>query len=163
MLDQEVNKALNKQLNRELYNAYMYLAMSAYFDRQGLAGFAKFFRKHAEEELSHAMKIYNYIIDRGGEVELYEISAPKSTWRDVAEVIEDFYKQEVDNTQNIWKIVDLVRGKGDKATENFLQWFIQEQVEEEKLASDILSKVKIARNYPPALFQLDRLYGEYQG
>lgn len=160
LLDGEVLNALNRQLNQELQNAYLYLAMAGYFDSLNLAGFAHYFKVQAEEELKHAMKIYSYIVDRGGRVELFDIPRPKSQWGGIEGAIEEFYSAEVANSQRIWGLAELAERKGDRATESFLKWFIDEQVEEEKNASELLAKVKLARDSPPALLALDSMLAQ---
>ncbi len=153
---EEVFRALNEQLNAELRNAYLYLAMAGFFAEKGLSGFSHFFRVQAREELGHAMKIYDYILDRGGKVVLSNVSAPKQSWDSVLSAVSDFVRSEEENTRRIWRLVDVARGEGDKATEVFLNWFVEEQVEEEKLAQDLLAKVKLVGDNPAALLALDR-------
>jgi len=150
----------NRQMNQELRNAYFYLAMAAYFDSLSLTGFAHYFKVQAREELEHAMKFYEFMVDRSWEVELQDIPKPKTKWSSVLEAVEDFLAAEVENTKRIWRIVDLAREVGDKAAENFLQWFVSEQVEEEKSASELLAKVKLAKDQPAALLAIDRMLAE---
>ncbi len=156
MLVEEVLKALNKQLNEELKNAYLYLAMAAYFDEKSLDGFAHFFKVQAKEELGHAMRIYEYIIARNGRIELHDIPKPETNWKNIVEAIERFYQAEVENTKRIWKLVDLAEKHGDKATVSFLKWFIDEQVEEEQMASDLKAKIELVANNPPGILALNR-------
>jgi ferritin len=150
----------NRQMNQELRNAYLYLAMTAYFDSLSLTGFANYFRVQAKEELGHAMRFYDFMVDRGWEVELQEVPKPKTKWSSVLEAAEDFLAAETENTKRIWRLVDVAREAGDKAAENFLQWFVSEQVEEEKNASELLAKVRMARDQPAALLALDRALAE---
>lgn len=150
----------NRQLNQELRNAYLYLSMAAYFDSLSLTGFAHYFKVQAREELGHAMKFYGFITDRGWSVELSEIPKPKAGWSSILEAAEDFLKAEQENTQRIWKMVDLARQAGDKAAENFLQWFVSEQVEEEKNASELLAKVKMIKDQAAGILALDRTLAE---
>jgi ferritin len=150
----------NRQMNQELRNAYLYLAMTAYFDSLSLTGFANYFRVQAKEELGHAMRFYDFMVNRGWEVELQEVPKPKTKWSSVLEAAEDFLAAETENTKRIWRLVDLAREAGDKAAENFLQWFVSEQVEEEKNASELLAKVRMARDQPAALLALDRALAE---
>lgn len=160
MLSGEVLEALNRQLNQELQNAYLYLSIASYFDELSLSGFAHYFKVQAREELEHAMKIYNYIIDRSGRVELFDVPKPKSSWGSILEVVEEFYRAETENTKKIWSLVELARSKGDKATESFLKWFIDEQIEEEKNAADLLAKVKLVKDSPAALLALDNMLAQ---
>jgi ferritin len=160
MLSKEIEESLNRQLNQELQNAYLYLSMAAYFSSLNLGGFAHYFLVQAREEVEHAMKIFNYISDRGGRVELYEVPKPKSGWESVERAVEDFYSAEVANTRRIWELVELSRRVGDKATESFLKWFIDEQVEEERNAQELLAKVRLVKDSPAALLMLDRVLAE---
>ncbi len=156
MSSEKVFRALNEQLNAELRNAYLYLAMASFFAEKGLSGFSHFFRVQAREELGHAMKIYDYILDRGGRVVLSDVPAPKQSWDSILSAVSDFIRSEEENTRRIWRLVDVAREEGDKATEVFLNWFVEEQVEEEKLAQDLLAKVKLVGDNPVALLALDR-------
>jgi ferritin len=156
----DLRAEFNRQMNQELRNAYLYLAMAAYFDSLSLTGFAHYFKVQAREELGHAMKFYEFMVDRGWEVELQDVPNPKTKWGSVLEATEDFLAAETENTKRIWRLVDLAREAGDKAAENFLQWFVSEQVEEEKNASELLAKVRMARDQPAALLALDRALAE---
>jgi ferritin len=156
----DLRAEFNRQMNQELRNAYLYLAMAAYFDSLSLTGFAHYFKVQAREELGHAMKFYEFMVDRGWEVELQDVPKPKTKWGSVLEAAEDFLAAETENTKRIWRLVDLARGAGDKAAESFLQWFVSEQVEEEKSASELLAKVRMARDQPAALLALDRALAE---
>jgi len=159
-LNEEIIEALNKQLNQELKNAYLYFAMAAYFQGLALNGFAHYFMLQAKEELEHALKFYEYITRRGWRVELYEVTPVKKNWSSVEEAVKDFYEAERENTQRIWSLVDLARKHGDKATEAFLQWFINEQVEEEEQAIDLRTKVELVKGNIAALLALDRVLAE---
>lgn len=159
-MEREMLEALNRQLNQELRNAYLYLAMAAYFENLPLSGFAHYFKVQAKEELEHAMKIYDYIVARGDRVELQDVPVPKKSWSSVLEAVKDFYEAEKENTQRIWSLVEIARKHGDKATESFLYWFVNEQVEEEKQALDLLSKVEMVKDNVAALLALDRILAE---
>jgi len=157
---QELADALINQLNQELRNAYLYLAMASYLESKGLNGFAHFFEVQSREELEHAMKIYRFLNDRGVRVLLREIPAPKQEWSSILELVNDFYEAEKENTRRIWSLMDLSRKHGDKACEVFLEWFINEQVEEEKNAMDLLGKVRMTGDNVGALMMLDRILAE---
>ncbi|MEM2299095.1 MAG: ferritin [Thermofilaceae archaeon] len=156
----ELVNDFNRQLNQELRNAYLYLSMAAYFESVTLPGFAHYFTVQAREELEHAMKFYRFMVDRGWSVELQEIPKPKTRWASVLEAAEDFLNAEIENTKRIWRMVDLARQAGDKAAESFLKWFIDEQVEEEKNASELLARVKLVKDQPAGLLALDRMLAE---
>jgi len=160
MIKENILDALNKQINREFYSAYLYLSMSAYAESIGLKGFAQWLKVQSQEELDHAMKIYDYVIERGGKVKLYPIEEPKSEWSSIIEVFEDGYKHEVSITQSINEIVDLAMSEKDYATVNMLQWFVTEQVEEEASFSEILDKLKLIGDDKRGLFMVDIELGQ---
>ncbi len=151
---------LNNQLNKELYSAYLYLSMSAYLDAKGLPGFAKWMKAQAKEELEHAMKFYEYINDRGGKVSLNSIPKPPSEWNSVKEVFEKALQHEKTVTESIWRLATIAEEEKDRATLAFLQWFINEQVEEEKTFSDIINKLELTEDKPHHLLVLDSKLGE---
>lgn len=156
MLKEEMEKALNEQLKWELYSAYLYLAMSAYFEDQGLEGFAHWMKSQTAEEMMHAMKFYKFIAERDGRVVLEEIPAPPKDWENPEDVFDFAYKHEQEVTARINKLMSLAKRLEDYATENFLQWFVEEQVEEEASFKSILSKLRLIKNDPQALFYLDK-------
>lgn len=156
MLDERMEEALNYQLNRELYSGYLYLAMAAYFDDQDLPGFANWMRIQAQEELSHAMKFYDYLVRRGGRAVMDAIEAPENEWKSAVAVFEQVYQHEQMVTGLIHKLVDLALEQKDHATNNFLQWFVAEQVEEEESASGVLQKVRMASESKSGLYMLDQ-------
>ncbi len=160
LLSLRMQELLNKQLNQELRNAYLYLSMSAYFDGLGFKGFAHYFKVQAKEELGHAMKIYEFIYDAGGKVILTEVPQPKTSWGSVIEVIEDFYVTEVENTKRFYELMDAAREENNKAVESFLKWFIDEQVEEVSSANDLLTKIKMIGDHKPSLLILDAKLAE---
>ena len=159
-MKERILSALNEQLNRELYSAYLYLSMAAFFDSKGLGGFAHFMKVQAKEEIEHAMKFYEYINSRGGRVELYAIQEPPKDWSSITEAVKAALEHERSVTRAIHRLMDLAREEGDKATEVFLHWFVKEQVEEEKLFSDILQLLKLAGETPQALLMLNARLGE---
>jgi ferritin len=150
-----MEQALNKQVNRELYSAYLYLSMSSYFEGANLKGFAKWMRVQAKEEQGHALKIYDYIIARGGRINLLDIEAPKAKWSSAGKVFEEVYAHEQKVTDMINGLVDLAVKEKDHASFEMLQWFVKEQVEEEKNASDILAEIICVGDHPGHLFCLD--------
>lgn len=160
LLSPRMQELLNKQLNQELRNAYLYLSMSSYFDDLGLKGFAHYFKIQAKEELGHAMKIYEFIYDAGGKVTLSEVPQPKTSWSAVSEVIEDFYAAEVENTKRFYDLMDVAREENNKAVESFLKWFIDEQVEEVSSANDLLTKIRMVGDHKPSLLILDARLAE---
>ncbi|MCX6685502.1 MAG: ferritin [Methanoregula sp.] len=160
MISRTIEEALNKQINRELYSAYLYLAMSAYFETANMKGFAKWMRIQAKEEQTHAFKFYDYIIARGGKTNLLAIEAPKSKWTSAGKVFEEVYAHEQKVTGFINSLVELAIKEKDYATFEMLQWFVKEQVEEEEHVSEILAKIKAIGDVPGHLFYLDHEMGK---
>ena len=159
MLEQSVEQAINKQINQELYNAYTYLAMSAHFEKVNLAGFATWMFAQYEEELNHAMRLFRYLHDRGGAVELDTIEKPDSSFEEVIEVFQTALEMEMGNTREINELYSLAAEKKDFATLSHLQWFLDEQVEEEKSINDILATLEIAGDDKSALLLLNQQMG----
>jgi ferritin len=160
MISKTLETALSRQVNRELYSAYLYLAMSSYFETVSLKGFAKWMRLQGKEEQMHAMKIYDYVVARGGKVTLQDIEAPKNKWVSAGKVFEETYAHEQKVTGMINGLVDLARKENDHATFEMLQWFVKEQVEEEEHASDILNQISLVGDVPGHLFWLDHQLGK---
>ena len=160
MISTNMEKALNDQINAETYSAYLYLSMAAYFEDQGLPGFAAWMKAQAQEELFHAMKFFNYVNERGGRVRLEAIAEPPLEWSSVVDTFEATLDHEKHVTSLINTLVDKAIAEKDHATNNFLQWFVGEQVEEEDTASDILSKLKLMGEATGGLFMLDRELGQ---
>jgi len=156
MIDEKMQEAINKQLNAELYSSYLYLSMSAYFQSANLGGFANWMRVQAKEELAHAMKFYDYVNERGGRVILHPVEEPPSEWDSPLAVFEHVYRHEQKVTGLINKLVDLAVEARDHATNNFLQWFVSEQVEEEASADEVVQKLKLVGDDPSGLFMIDR-------
>jgi ferritin len=159
MLNKKVEKALNGQINAELYSSYLYLSMSADLNEKGLSGFAHWMKIQAQEELYHAMKMYDFVLERGGTPSLMPIDAPPNKWKSPLEIFKAAYKHEVKVTGLINKIVDLTIKEKDHATNNFFQWFVKEQVEEEASADEIVQKLKLVGSGGNALFVLDKEMG----
>ena len=162
MLTKKVQDALNVQINAELYSAYMYLAMTAYFEAENLRGFANWMRVQASEEMTHAMKFYDFVNERNGRVILQPIAAPQSEWNAPLAVFEDAYKHEQEVTGMISRLVDLSVKESDHATQSFLQWFVDEQVEEEANAYNVIQDLKRVAESAHGLFMLDRELGQRQ-
>ncbi len=160
MLKDKILKALNTQLNAELYSAYLYLSMSAFFESINLKGFANWMKVQAQEEYMHTMKFYDHILERGSKVQLMPIDGPQTEWDSSLAVFEHVYKHEQKVTGLINGLVDLALSEKDHATSNFLQWFVNEQVEEEASADAVLQKIKLAGNSPGGLFMIDKDLGQ---
>lgn len=160
MIKNKVQDALNYQLNREMYSAYLYLSMSAYFQSISLKGFANWMYIQAQEEMVHAMKFYNFIIQRGGRVILTDIEAPQKEWDSPLDAFENVYQHEQKVTGLIHDLVNLAIAEKDHATNNFLQWFVDEQVEEEESSSEVTEKLKLIGDGTAGMFMLDNDLGQ---
>jgi len=156
VLKQKIEKALNKQINAELWSAYLYLSMSAYFESINLSGFANWMRVQAQEEVGHAMKFYTHVIERRGRVIVSAITAPPTTWKSPLNVFEDAFKHEQKVTGVIHDIANMAAAEKDHATVSMLQWFIDEQVEEEASTDAIVQKLKMIGTNTSGLYMLDR-------
>lgn len=162
MLNTKVENAMNDQLNVELQSAYEYLSMSAYCEEQSLPGFAAWLRVQWDEELQHAMKFYNFILDRDGHVSLKELPKPRSDYKSVLDIFETALKQERSVTASIHGLYQLVEKEQDYASQAWLDWFATEQVEEEKNVGHIVESLKRIGEKGEALFLLDEKLGTRQ-
>jgi ferritin len=156
MLNESLEEALNEQINAELYSEYLYLSMAAYYADEGLPGFASWMRAQADEERAHAMRIYDFVIERDGRVTLETIDSPPTEWSGPADAFEAAYEHEVEISGMIDDLVALAREENDNATENMLQWFVAEQVEEEATAQDVLDKLTHVGDDGPGLLMVDQ-------
>ena len=155
MFSKKMEKALNKQINAELYSSYLYLSMATHFSNAGLAGCANWMQQQAQEELFHAMKMFAYVNGRGGRVILESIDKPPHQWKTTLQVFEDVLAHEQKVTGLINDLVNLAIAEKDHATNNFLQWFVAEQVEEEDNAGSLVNKLKLIGKDANGLFMLD--------
>ena len=160
MISKKIEKALNEQVNAELYSAYLYLSMEAYFKSLNLNGFANWMRVQTQEEVSHAMKIYGFIDERGGRITLKAIDGPQTKWDSPLDVFNAVYEHEQKVTSLINNLVDLAIEEKDHATNTFLQWFVNEQVEEEASADQVVQQLKMMEKAPGGTFMLDRELGQ---
>lgn len=156
MLSKKLLDAMNEQINFELSSAYVYLSMAAHFDAANLPGFAHWMRAQYREETGHAMKFYGYIYDRGSAVTLKAIAQPPTSFKGPIEVFKQVLEHEQKVTAAINAIYALAVAESDYATQQFLQWFIKEQVEEEKNAMDIIELLKMTGESGPTLIMADR-------
>ena len=159
MINKKVETTLNEQVNAEIYSSYLYLSMSAYFSSINLAGFAQWMKAQALEEMVHAMKIYDYINERGGRVLLSAIAAPPTAWESPVVVFTATLEHEQKVTGLINNLVDVAIAEKDHATNIFLQWFVSEQVEEEASVDEVLQKLKMVGDQGHGLFMMDRELG----
>lgn len=160
MLKPKIQDALNKQINAELFSSYLYLSMAAYFESQNFKGMAQWMRVQAGEEHLHAMKFFDFIHDRNGRVSLTEIAAPKTEWNSPLEAFEEAYQHEQKITGLIDDLVNLSHGEKDHAAHSFLQWFVNEQVEEEANVVAIVDQLKLVGDQGVALYMIDSHLGQ---
>ncbi len=156
MLDQKIEAALNKQINHEISAGHSYLAMAAYFETLSLAGFARWMQTQQHEEMDHAMRLFRYVADRGGRVVLDALAKPHSDFSSVLQVFERALALEQLNTKAIHDLFALAVQAKDYPTQSHLKWFIDEQVEEEKIMQDVISRLSIAGEDKAALLILDQ-------
>lgn len=156
MISEKMQEALNEQVNKEFFSAYMYLAMSGYCNRLGLPGFAHWMRMQYEEEIMHVTKMYDYIQDQGGEVHLLAIEQPAKEYGSPLEVFEKTLEHEQYVTGLIHRLMDLAVEERDYATQTFLQWYVTEQVEEEANVNDIVSPLRMVGEDKGGLMMIDQ-------
>jgi ferritin len=155
-ISKKMQDAINNQINRELYSAYLYLSMSAYCEDQNLPGFAHWMRAQAQEEVFHAMKLFIHVVERGGRAVMGDIEAPPKDWASPEDVFQATYNHEQKVTKLIDNLVKTAREEGDNAAEAMLQWFVNEQVEEESTAQTILRKLQMVGDAKAGLFLIDQ-------
>ena len=160
MIDKKIEKAFNDQINAELHSAYLYLSMVAYFESEGLKGFANWMRVQVQEEQEHGMKFFDFICERGGRVKLQPIEGPEVKWDAPKAAFDAAYKHECYISDRINKLVDLAIAEKDHAANAFLQWFVTEQVEEEDNASTIAGEMALIGDDRRALLMIDRELGQ---
>ncbi len=160
MLSKKIEESLNKQMNVKFYKNYLYLSMAAYFESKNFLGFSKWLRVQAEEEYGHAMKIFNHILERGGKVVLTEIKAPETNWESPLKAFGKVFEHEKNVTSMINNIMSCAEEEKDYATRSMINWFIDEQVEEEANASGIYETLKMIGDNVNGLFALDHRLGK---
>ena len=162
MINKTMQDAMNEQINKEMFSSYLYLSMAAYFEGRNLPGFANWMRLQAEEEREHAMKFYDFILERGGRVELKAIEAPKLEWGSNLEVAEEVAAHEALVTASINSLYELALKEKDYPAQVMLQWFITEQVEEESNAAQVVADLKLIEERGTAVLMLDKQLGKRQ-
>jgi len=156
MISPKIEKALNEQINAEMFSAYLYLAMVAYFQDKNLSGFANWMTVQNQEETFHAMKFFRYVSERGGRVTLGAIEKPQFEWESPLAAMEAAQKHEAYITGRINSLVDLAIKEKDHATASFLGWFVDEQVEEEDSVNEVVQKLRLLGSDGGGLFMMDR-------
>lgn len=155
-MNDDVRRAINEQINREFYAAYLYLAMAAHFDAEALEGFAHWMRLQAQEEQGHALRLFNYLLERGARVELGAIEAPPASFGSPLSIAEQALEHERKVSEQINRIYVLAAERADFATQVHLQWFLAEQVEEENSGERMVERLRMAGDNRAALLILDR-------
>jgi ferritin len=156
MINSKIEKSINSQINEEINSAYIYLSMASYLESKGLKGFANWMNVQVLEELSHAKKLQNFLLERDGKVELEAIPKPIKDWKSVINVFKEAYNHEQYITSCINKMLKLSRVQEDYATEGMLQWFVSEQVEEEANVSEIVGKLQAIKESNDGILFLDK-------
>lgn len=156
MISEKMEKALNEQINRELFSEYLYLSIQAYFEKLNLKGFVNWMSIQIQEEHAHAMGIFNYIHQRGGKVSLETIDKPESEWESPLKAFEQVLDHERYITSSINELMDVAEATKDRAAMSFLDWYLKEQVEEEDNASHVLATLKLIGDDKKALLLLDK-------
>ena len=160
MISQTMQDAINEQINKEMFSSYLYLSMAAYFENTGLPGAAKWMYVQSGEENEHAMKLFHYLVDRGGKVALQAIATPQAEWAGPMAAFVEVYAHEQLVTKSIHDLYEVALAEKDYATQVLLQWFISEQVEEEKNAAEIVDSMKRIEAHETAVLQLDHRLGK---
>ena len=160
MIKKEVLNALNEQINAESYSAFMYLSMAAYFENMGLSGFANWMKVQYQEESAHAIRFFNYVVDRGGKVELKSIKQVPTEFDGIVDVFEKTLVHENHVTDLINNLMNVAMAANDHAAQSFLKWFVDEQVEEEANVEKILATLKLINGQGNGIFMMDRELGQ---
>jgi len=156
MLSKKLNDALNKQINAEAYSGYLYLAMSVWCNEQGLKGFAQWFKVQAREEFCHSSKIFDFLTSLDEKITLTAIGTPLSSWKSIRDVFEGVLAHEQKVTGMIDNLMNIAKEEKEHKVEIFLQWFINEQIEEESTAKDVVSQLKLIGKDGFGLYQIDQ-------
>lgn len=160
MITKAMQEAINEQINKELYSSYLYLSMAAFFENKTLTGFANWLHVQADEERGHGMKLYEHLVDRGGRVVLKAVAAPASDWKSNLEVFKEVQVHEAAVTASINSLYELALKEKDYPAQVLLQWFITEQVEEEKNAAEIVQQLELIDAHGTAVLMLDHQLGK---
>lgn len=160
MISKSIQDAMNAQINKEWYSSLLYLSMAAYFENKNLPGFSHWMRLQADEEREHAMKFYEHLIERGGRVLLNAIEAPITDWQSSLEVFKEAQAHEAKVTASINALYELAQKEKDYPAQVLLQWFITEQVEEEKNAAEVVAQLELIEARGTAVLMLDHRLGK---
>lgn len=156
MISDKIRDVLNEQINKEFYSAYLYLSMSAYFAQVGLYGFSKWTKVQSKEEIDHGMILFEYVIGRNSQIYLNQIEMPSFEYKSPLGIFEQIYQHERSITSAIDCVAQMTEGDCDLATRNFIDWYLEEQIEEEAMVSRIISKLKAFGEEQSALYLIDK-------
>ena len=159
MVPKKIEEAFSEQIKHEIESAYIYLSMAAYFDSEGFEGMGRWMRAQVQEEVTHAMRFYKHLIERGGHVKLHALAMPQQDWQSPLAAFEAAYKHEQFITGKIDGLVKLAQTEGDHASRTLLQWFVDEQVEEEASSSKVVQELKLVGNDGRGILMIDRELG----
>lgn len=160
MISNAMQAAVNEQINKELYSSYLYLSMAAHFESVNLPGFATWMHAQADEEREHGMKLFRHLMDRGGKVQLKGIAGPQTDWKTSLEAFQQVQEHEAAVTASIHALYELALKEKDYPAQVMLQWFIDEQVEEEKNAAEIVAQLELIETKGTAVLMLDHQLGK---
>lgn len=159
-ISKKMQDAINIQMKNEYDNAFLYLSIASWFEQKNLKGFAHWNFVQYEEEQEHALKFYNYLLERQGEAIVDAVAKPQKDWNSVIDVFKDILAKEKETTENIYKLYEIALEEKDYTTQGFLKWYLDEQVEEEDNASTILEQLEMLGDSKSALVLLDKELGE---
>ncbi len=160
MVSEKINEIMNEQINKEFYSGYLYLSMSAHLHELGLFGFSKWLKIQAKEEVEHGLKLLDYLLERNSYITLKQIRTPEFEFKDVKSVFETLYEHEKCITNSVMSIAKLAEDECDRKTLTFIDWFIEEQVEEEQQVKDIIKRLDMFGEDTAALYLMDKELGE---
>ena len=160
MISNTVNEILNEQINKEFHSGYLYLSMSARMKELGLNGISAWLKNHAKEEVEHGLKIFDYLIDCNSFVTLKQIKMPEFEFNGIISIFQNIYEHEQCITHAIMNVAKIAEKEGDRTTLNFIDWFIEEQIEEEEIVKNIIKRLEIFGEDKVALFLMDRELGD---
>ena len=160
MVSERINCIINEQINKEFYSGYLYLSMSAYLKQIGLIGFASWTKKHAKEEVEHGLKLLDYLLDRNSFVTLKQIKMPEFNNDGILSIFQIIYEHERCITSSVMEIAKIAEEECDRKTLTFIEWFIEEQVEEEQTVKDIIKRLELFGTDRASLYLMDRELSE---
>lgn len=160
MVSEQINRIINEQINKEFYSGYLYLSMSAHLKELGLFGFASWTRIQAKEEVEHGLKLLDYLLERDSFVTLKQIETPNFEFKGVLSIFERIYEHEKSITQSVMEISKVAEDECDRTTLTFIEWFIEEQVQEEQMVRDIIKRLKLFGEDCTSLFLMDNELAE---